>query len=69
MLRLKSEIELAKVPSQIPLRPDLPPSTEFPYPSFERMRGMKVDYNALADLHDQLVQGYLKDWTDRNKNR
>ncbi len=30
---------------------------------------MKVDYNELADLHDKLVQGYLKDWADRNKNR
>ena len=30
---------------------------------------MKVDYNELADLHDLLVQGYLKDWADRNKYR
>ncbi len=69
ILRPETEIELAKVPSQIPLRPDLPPSQEFPYPPFEIMRGMKVDYNALADQHDGLVQGYLKEWTDRNKNR
>ena len=69
MLRPETEIELTKVPSQIPLRPDLPPSNEFPYPPFEKMRGMRVDFNALADMHDRLVHGYLKDWTDRNKNR
>jgi iron(III) transport system substrate-binding protein len=69
MLRPETEVELAKIPSQIPLRADLPPSTEYPYPSFEAMRGMKVDFNELADLHDRLVQGYLKDWTDRNQNR
>ena len=33
------------------------------------MRGMKVDYNELADMHDRLVQGYLKDWVDRNPLR
>jgi iron(III) transport system substrate-binding protein len=69
MLRPETEIELAKTPSQIPLRPDLPPSTEYPYPPFEQMRGMKVDYAELAELHDKLVQGYLKEWVDRNKNR
>ena len=69
MLRPETEVELAKIPSQIPLRPDLQPSKEYPYPPFEKMRGMKVDYNELADLHDKLVQGYLKDWVDRNKNR
>ena len=69
MLRPETEVELAKIPSQIPLRPDLQPSKEYPYPPFEKMRGMKVDYNELADLHDKLVQGYLKDWADRNKNR
>ncbi len=69
MLRPQTEIELAKVPSQVPLRPDLEPSREFPYPPFAKLRGMKVDYNALADLHDRLVQGYLKDWVERNKNR
>jgi iron(III) transport system substrate-binding protein len=69
ILRPETEIELTKAPSQIPLRPDLPASKEYPYPPFARMRGMQVDYNELADLHDQLVQGYLKDWVDRNKNR
>lgn len=69
VLRPETEVELTKLPSQIPLRPDLPPSAEYPYPPFERMRGMKVDYAELADLHDRLVQGYLKDWVDRNKNR
>jgi iron(III) transport system substrate-binding protein len=69
MLRPETEIELTKVPSQIPLRPELEPSKEFPYPPFEKMRGMRVDYNAMADLHDRLVQGYLKDWVERNKYR
>ncbi len=69
MLRPETEVELAKIPSQIPLRLDLQPSKEYPYPPFERLRGMKVDYNELADLHDKLVQGYLKEWADRNKNR
>jgi iron(III) transport system substrate-binding protein len=69
ILRPETEIELTKVPSQIPLRPDLPPSTEYPYPAFEQMKGMTVDYNDLACLHDKLVQGYLKDWADRNPNR
>jgi iron(III) transport system substrate-binding protein len=68
-LRPETEVELAKIPSQIPLRPDLQPSKEFSYPPFEKMRGMTVDYNELADLHDKLVQGYLKDWVDRNSNR
>lgn len=69
ILRPETEIELAKIPSQIPLRPDLMPSREYPYPPFNEMKGMKVDYNELADLHDKLVQGYLKDWVDRNQNR
>jgi iron(III) transport system substrate-binding protein len=69
VLRPETEVELTKIPSQIPLRPDLPPSKEYPYPPFEQLRGMKVDYSALADLHDTLVQGYLKDWVDRNPNR
>jgi iron(III) transport system substrate-binding protein len=69
MLRPETEVELTKIPSQIPLRPDLLPSKEYPYPPFEHLRGMKVDYNALADLHDHLVEGYLKDWVERNKNR
>jgi iron(III) transport system substrate-binding protein len=69
MLRPETEVELAKVPSQIPLRPNLQPSAEYPYPPFEKLRGMKVDYDELAGLHDRLVQGYLKDWVDRNKNR
>jgi iron(III) transport system substrate-binding protein len=69
MLRPETEVELAKIPSQIPLRPDLQPSREYPYPPFEKLRGMNVDYNELADLHDQLVHGYLKDWVERNKNR
>ena len=69
ILRPETEIELARVPSQIPLRPELQPSREYPYPPFEQLRGMKVDFNELADMHDRLVQGYLKDWTDRNKNR
>ncbi len=43
MLRPETEIELAKIPSQIPLRPDLPPSREYPYPPFEQLRGMRVD--------------------------
>jgi iron(III) transport system substrate-binding protein len=69
MLRPETEIELSKKPSQIPLRPDLNLPDEYPYPPREQMRGMKVDFNALADLHDRLVQGYLKDWVDRNPNR
>jgi iron(III) transport system substrate-binding protein len=69
ILRPDTEIELAKVPSQIPLRPELQPSQEYPYPPFEQMRGMPVDFEALADLHDRLVHGYLKDWVDRNPNR
>jgi iron(III) transport system substrate-binding protein len=69
LLRPETEVELAKIPSQIPLRPDLRPSNEYPYPPFESLRGMKVNYNGLAELHDRLVPGYLKDWVERNKNR
>lgn len=69
LLRPQTEVELAKIPSQIPLRPELQPSKEYPYPSFDKMRGMKVDYNELADLHDKLVAGYLKDWVERSQKR
>ncbi len=69
MLRPETEVALSKVPSQIPLRPELSMSTEYPYPPFERLRGMSVDYNELAELHDKLVPGYLKDWVNRNKYR
>jgi iron(III) transport system substrate-binding protein len=69
MLRPETEIALGKMASQIPLRPDLPPPAEFPYPPLHSMRGMKVDANDLAELHDRLVPGYLKDWTDRNPYR
>ena len=69
MLRPESEIVLGKLASQIPLRLDLNPPEGFPYPSLDKMRGMKVDYRDLAELHDKLVPGYLKDWADRNTNR
>lgn len=69
ILRPESEIALSKSAFQIPLRPDLPLPAGFAYPPFEKLRGMKVDYRGLAELHDKLVPGYLKDWTDRNKNR
>jgi len=69
MLRPESEVTLSKLASQIPLRLNLKPPEGFPYPPLEQMRGMKVNYLELADLHDKLVPGYLKDWADRNKNR
>jgi iron(III) transport system substrate-binding protein len=69
LLRPATEIELAKTPSQIPLHRSLKPSEEYPYPSFEQMRGLQVNFNELADLHDDLLKGYLKDWTDRNSTR
>jgi iron(III) transport system substrate-binding protein len=69
MLRPESEVALSKLASQVPLRLDLKPPEGYPYPPLEKMRGMKVDYHELAELHDRLVQGYLKDWADRNKHR
>lgn len=69
MVRPESEVTLGKLASQIPLRLDLKPPEGFPYPPLEKMRGMKVDYQKLAELHDRLVQGYLKDWADRNQKR
>ncbi|OWK41107.1 extracellular solute-binding protein [Fimbriiglobus ruber] len=69
MLRPETELALARTASQIPLRPDLKMPDDFAYPPFERMRGIPVNYSDLADRHDALVQGYLKDWTDRNANR
>jgi iron(III) transport system substrate-binding protein len=69
ILRPETEVALSKSASQIPLRPDLSLPGDYPYPTREQMRGMKVDYNELADMHDPLVQGYLKDWVDRNANR
>jgi iron(III) transport system substrate-binding protein len=69
ILRPETELALEKMASQIPLRADLKPPEDYPYPSLGQMQGMKVDYNELADLHDALVQGYLKDWADRNPCR
>jgi iron(III) transport system substrate-binding protein len=69
VLRPDAEVALCKSASQIPLRPDLKLPDEYPYPTREQLRGMKVDYNELAGLHDDLVRGYLKDWVDRNPNR
>jgi iron(III) transport system substrate-binding protein len=69
LLRPQTEVELGKLASQIPLRPDLKPPDQYPYPPLEQLRGMKVDYNELANLHDRLVQGYLKDWVERNPHR
>jgi iron(III) transport system substrate-binding protein len=69
MLRPETELELARMASQISLRPGLKLPDGFPYPPLEQMRGMTVDFSELADMHDKLVQGYLKDWTDRNENR
>jgi iron(III) transport system substrate-binding protein len=69
MLRPETEIALGKMASQIPLRPELSPPAEYPYPPLESLRGMKVDANDLAELHDRLVPGYLKDWVDRNPHR
>jgi iron(III) transport system substrate-binding protein len=69
ILRPETEAALARSASQIPLRLDLSLPGGFAYPPLEQMRGMPVNYEELAELHDRLVQGYLKDWTDRNKNR
>jgi hypothetical protein len=30
---------------------------------------MKVDADELAELHDRIVPGYLKEWVDRNPYR
>jgi iron(III) transport system substrate-binding protein len=69
VLRPESEMFLSEKASQISLRPDLKLPDGFPYPPFEKLRGMKVDYRGLAELHEKLVPGYLKEWSDRNKNR
>ena len=69
MLRPETELELARLASQISLRPELKLPDGFAYPPLEQMRGMTVNYGELANMHDRLVQGYLKDWTDRNTNR
>ncbi len=69
ILRPETEVALGKAASQIPLRKDLKAPEGFDYPPLEAMRGMPVDYNDLAERHDRLVQGYLKDWADRNRNR
>jgi iron(III) transport system substrate-binding protein len=66
MLRPETELTLARRASQIPLRPDLSPPADFPYPPLESLRGIKMDADDLVELHDRLVPGYLKDWVDRN---
>ena len=69
ILRPETEVTLGRLASQIPLRPGVPRPEGFTYPPFEAMRGIKVDYNQLAEQHDVLVQGYLKEWAERNKLR
>ena len=70
ILRPESEIALSKSASQIPLRPGTEVARGISLPAARRqLRGMKVDYNQLADLHDKLVQGYLKEWVDRNPHQ
>ena len=67
ILRPETEIELAKVPSQIPLRPTYCRPRNTPIRRLKKC-GMKVDFNELANLHDKLVQGYLKEWAVRSKD-
>ena len=69
MLRPETEAALGKSASQIPLRASLKLPDEFPYPPRDQMRGLRVDFNELADMHDRLVPGYLKEWVDRNPYR
>jgi len=69
MLRPETEVKLSKLASQVSLRLDQKLPEGFPYPPLEQMRGMKVDYHELAELHDKLVPGYLKDWSERNQHR
>jgi iron(III) transport system substrate-binding protein len=69
VLRPEAEMLLSKLASQVSLRLDLKLPEGFAYPPLEKMRGMRVNYRELAELHDQLVPGYLKDWAERNTQR
>jgi len=64
---LTAEVEktlAASDAAQIPLRPDVPvPAHVVP---LAKIKPMQVDYSKLESLLEDLTQGYLKDWVDRN---
>jgi iron(III) transport system substrate-binding protein len=65
LLLPKTEQALAESEAaQMPARPGIPvPAGVTP---LDQLRPVQVDYVRLGGLLDQLAQGYLKDWVDRN---
>jgi len=66
LLRPETEKALAECDAaQIPVRRGVPtPTSMIP---LEKLDPMEVDYDALAPILEELSEGYLKKWVDRNR--
>lgn len=67
LLQAETEAALARSQAaQIPLRSDVPLPEGFPFPAIDELKAMPVDYARLARRLEELSQGFLKEWVDRN---
>jgi iron(III) transport system substrate-binding protein len=65
LLQSKTEQALAESEAaQIPVRPDVPVPASVQ--RLTEITPMKVDYEKLGEILEIILQGYLKDWVDRN---
>lgn len=68
LLRADTEAALARSEAaQIPLRSDVGLPKEFPLPPIGKLKVMPIDYARLGGKLEELSQGFLKRWVDRNQ--
>ena len=53
--------------AQMPLRGDVDLPEGFPFKPVAEIDAMQVDYAELATMQQTLLDGFLKEWVDRNK--
>jgi ABC-type Fe3+ transport system substrate-binding protein len=67
---LSSETEAALArgeAAQMPLRNDVELPGGFPFKPVTQLKAMSVDYATLADKLEELSDGFLKQWVEKNQ--
>jgi iron(III) transport system substrate-binding protein len=68
LLRSETEAALARgEAAQMPLRNDVELPDGFPFKPVTQLKAMSVDYATLADKLEELSDGFLKQWVEKNQ--